>query len=218
MIFMSLKGCADSSGILARLRIAYQPSCAAAATCWLTTRGHACVPGATHGRRFVYGSGQSLLERLSRLEEASAALQQESSAARQEASAARQEASKMLQREAEMWAPRLRDTVAQVLLRACGQQRFRTTASIKLAAARHDKLQELTVGMDMTCEDVAELANDVLVRHNGHIHPGSLAALEEEVDIIRRCMTPALERLCPQECGFLEAYELIKDAFPDQFA
>jgi hypothetical protein len=124
-------------------------------------------------------------------------------------------------REAEAWAPRLRNIIAQVLLHACGKQDFRTATEAgyfkKLLMAHDSGLQQLATDMGATTSEVADKADEVLTRHNQHIHPGSLVTLEAEVDAVQRCVTPMLRQLCPQECRFLEAYHHIKAAFPKRF-
>lgn len=66
---------------------------------------------------------------------------------------------------------------------------------------------------------VASQAEDVLARLELGTHPVILAELEAEVALMRRCMTSDLQRLCPSECSILlDAYDTIKQAFPDRSA
>lgn len=151
------------------------------------------------------GSALSLLQALS---ERVAALETERVAAQE--------------REAEAWAPRLRNIVAQVLLHACGRQRFDTTPPLdtnyfsQLGSA-HPRVLQLASSMGVAAQQLINQADKSITRRNAATHPKPLAALEEEVAAVQRCITPALQRMCSWECRFLLAYDTIKAAFPDAF-
>lgn len=68
----------------------------------------------------------------------------------------------------------------------------------------------------MELAQVGKEADTVLAR-NERMHLRSLEGLEKEVNNVRSCITPVLERQCPQGCCIVRAYEAIKRAFPERF-
>ena len=132
-----------------------------------------------------------------------------------------QQVADMQQREAYAQQPRVRNTAAQVLLHACGHQSFRQTSAdwftVGLGAA-HAGVQALASSMSEPSQDVVQQADAVIMRCNAQMHSSSLEALEEEVEAVQRCITPALEQMCAWECKLLKAYPDIKRAFPGRFS
>uniref|UniRef100_A0A7S0RXV4 Uncharacterized protein n=1 Tax=Chlamydomonas leiostraca TaxID=1034604 RepID=A0A7S0RXV4_9CHLO len=128
--------------------------------------------------------------------------------------------SSMEVREAEAWAPRLRNTVAQILLHACGEAGFYTTTtdyfSKKLGQADVG-VQQLAASMGVSPQQLVGNADAVIMCRSKSIHPSTLADLEDEIAAVQRCITPALQRACTWECRFLMSYNDIKKAFPDRF-
>ena len=122
------------------------------------------------------------------------------------------------EREAEILIPRLRNIVAQVLKHACG--RFEATSDTDFFSqlgSAHPGVQRLASSMGVAPQQLVYQADQSITRRNKSIHPNTLAALEEEVGAVQRCITPALQRKCSWECRLLMAYDDVKAAFPDAF-
>jgi hypothetical protein len=124
------------------------------------------------------------------------------------------------EREAEILIPRLRNIVAQVLKHACGRQHVEATSDTDFFSqlgSAHPGVQRLASSMGVAPQQLVYQADQSITRRNKSIHPNTLAALEEEVGAVQRCITPALQRKCSWECRLFMAYDDVKAAFPDAF-
>ncbi len=72
--------------------------------------------------------------------------------------------------------------------------------------------------MAVTADQVVKHADLVITCHNGVIHFGSLAQLEQKVQAVQRNITPQLEALCCWEGKVINVYSAIKKRFPTNYA
>mgnify|MGYP001807656092 CR=1 FL=1 len=81
-------------------------------------------------------------------------------------------------------------------------------------------LLQLANSLGKPAQSVACAADGALNTRNEFTHPGSVAAMDQEVSEMMELITPELEDKCPEECMFLTAYtyEDIKNAFPHRFS
>eukprot|EP00198_Chlamydomonas_reinhardtii_P010148 XP_001699485.1 predicted protein [Chlamydomonas reinhardtii] len=78
---------------------------------------------------------------------------------------------------------------------------------------------DLANSLGKPAQSVACAADGALNTRNEFTHPGSVAAMDQEVSEMMELITPPeLEDKCPEECMFLTAYEDIKNAFPHRFS
>lgn len=121
---------------------------------------------------------------------------------------------------ADLWAPRVRNLAAQLLLLACGRETLRTTETdyFRQLGVQHESVCALATDMAVAPAQVVTHADGVIACHNAQIHFGDLAQLEQEVQEVQRNITPQLEACCRWECKFINAYSCIKERFPTRFA
>ncbi|PNW76663.1 hypothetical protein CHLRE_11g467783v5 [Chlamydomonas reinhardtii] len=104
-----------------------------------------------------------------------------------------------------------------VASRSSAPQRADTTVSF--LEYRDPGLLQLANSLGKPAQSVACAADGALNTRNEFTHPGSVAAMDQEVSEMMELITPPeLEDKCPEECMFLTAYEDIKNAFPHRFS
>ena len=132
-----------------------------------------------------------------------------------------QELEQLKAREVDAWTPRLRNVATQILLHACGQQNFRhkpsTSSFFRDLGEEHAGVRELATSMLVAPRQLVAQADAVISRRNRQVHPGFVADLDEEVEMVQRSITPALMQACNWECKIVMAYADVKRVFADRF-